>query len=80
MKEPSSAVFLPTSSHVPMPDLTSQPLDPNEPLYCLCHQVSFGEMIGCDNDNVSGDSLLSLTPCNSLEGAMELKFASFCSS
>lgn len=51
VKEPSSAVFLPTSSHVPMPDLTSQPLDPNEPLYCLCHQVSFGEMIGCDNDN-----------------------------
>ena len=25
------------------------PVDPNEPTYCLCHQVSFGEMIGCDN-------------------------------
>ncbi len=39
-------------AHVPMPDLTSQPLDPNEPTYCLCQQVSFGEMIGCDNDDV----------------------------
>lgn len=25
------------------------PLDPNEPKYCTCHQVSFGEMIACDN-------------------------------
>lgn len=25
------------------------PLDPDEPTYCLCHQISFGEMIGCDN-------------------------------
>ncbi|GMR32162.1 hypothetical protein PMAYCL1PPCAC_02357, partial [Pristionchus mayeri] len=25
------------------------PVDPNEPVYCTCHQVSFGEMICCDN-------------------------------
>ncbi|TNM93466.1 inhibitor of growth protein 2 [Takifugu rubripes] len=25
-------------------------IDPNEPTYCLCEQVSYGEMIGCDND------------------------------
>lgn len=25
------------------------PVDPNEPTYCTCHQVSYGEMIGCDN-------------------------------
>ncbi|XP_026522966.1 inhibitor of growth protein 2 isoform X1 [Notechis scutatus] len=25
-------------------------VDPNEPTYCLCDQVSYGEMIGCDND------------------------------
>ncbi|XP_074480177.1 inhibitor of growth protein 2 [Sebastes fasciatus] len=25
-------------------------IDPNEPTYCLCDQVSYGEMIGCDND------------------------------
>lgn len=26
------------------------PIDPDEPTYCLCEQVSFGEMIGCDNE------------------------------
>lgn len=25
-------------------------IDPDEPTYCLCDQVSFGEMIMCDND------------------------------
>ena len=49
-KEP--AVNLPDPAHLPMPDLSSQPLDPDEPTYCLCQQVSFGEMIGCDNDDV----------------------------
>lgn len=26
-------------------------VDPNEPTYCLCGQVSYGEMIGCDNSD-----------------------------
>ncbi|KAI9473953.1 MAG: hypothetical protein EXX96DRAFT_487770 [Benjaminiella poitrasii] len=25
------------------------PIDPNEPLYCYCQQVSYGEMVACDN-------------------------------
>ena len=25
-------------------------IDPEEPTFCLCDQVSYGEMIGCDND------------------------------
>ncbi|KAJ6830573.1 PHD finger protein ING1 isoform X1 [Iris pallida] len=25
------------------------PVDPNEPTYCICNQVSFGEMVACDN-------------------------------
>ncbi|XP_046339494.1 inhibitor of growth protein 3-like isoform X2 [Haliotis cracherodii] len=25
--------------------------DPNEPRYCLCNQVSYGDMVGCDNDD-----------------------------
>lgn len=25
------------------------PVDPNEPTYCICNRVSFGEMVGCDN-------------------------------
>lgn len=33
-------------------DVLDMPVDPNEPTYCLCHQVSYGEMIGCDNVDV----------------------------
>lgn len=28
-------------------------IDPDEPKYCLCNRVSFGTMIGCENENVS---------------------------
>ena len=48
----TAAASLPDPTNLPMPDLSSQPLDPDEPLYCHCQQVSFGEMIGCDNDDV----------------------------
>lgn len=43
------------SGHVtPHPsDVLDMPVDPNEPTYCLCHQVSYGEMIGCDNPEVN---------------------------
>ncbi|CAI5742199.1 unnamed protein product [Hyaloperonospora brassicae] len=27
------------------------PIDPNEPIYCGCRRVSFGQMVGCDNDD-----------------------------
>jgi hypothetical protein len=26
------------------------PIDPNEPVYCYCRQVSYGQMIACDNE------------------------------
>lgn len=26
--------------------------DPNEPRYCLCNQVSYGDMVACDNPDV----------------------------
>lgn len=26
--------------------------DPNEPRYCVCNDVSYGDMVGCDNDDV----------------------------
>ncbi|XP_017105531.2 inhibitor of growth protein 5 isoform X1 [Drosophila bipectinata] len=41
-KESSHAAAVPS-------DVMDMPVDPNEPTYCLCHQVSYGEMIGCDN-------------------------------
>ncbi|GKT44041.1 uncharacterized protein ColSpa_04222 [Colletotrichum spaethianum] len=31
-------------------DDEGNPIDPNEPRYCDCNRVSFGEMIACDND------------------------------
>jgi len=34
----------------PPPSLYEEnPIDPDEPTYCLCNQISFGEMICCDN-------------------------------
>ncbi|ORX65698.1 hypothetical protein DL89DRAFT_325526 [Linderina pennispora] len=27
------------------------PIDPNEPRYCYCRQVSYGEMVACDDEN-----------------------------
>ncbi|CAG8487915.1 10250_t:CDS:2 [Paraglomus brasilianum] len=29
---------------------TDMPIDPNEPTYCYCQQVSYGEMVACDDD------------------------------
>ncbi|XP_019858726.1 PREDICTED: inhibitor of growth protein 4-like [Amphimedon queenslandica] len=48
-----SGVLLPVGGAIPQPDFNSEPIDPDEPTYCLCNQVSFGEMIGCDNEECS---------------------------
>ena len=32
-------------------DVADEDADPNEPRYCYCNGVSFGEMVGCDSDN-----------------------------
>jgi len=38
--------------NLPIPqEVLDMPVDPNEPTYCLCQQVSYGEMIGCDNQD-----------------------------
>lgn len=43
------------SSDLQIVDEHGQPVDwqndPNEPRYCLCNQVSYGDMVGCDNDD-----------------------------
>lgn len=31
--------------------------DPNEPRYCYCNQVSYGEMVGCDVSGVKASAL-----------------------
>lgn len=35
--------------------------DPNEPRYCLCNQVSYGDMVACDNEDVSEFFILIYT-------------------
>lgn len=41
-----SSVQASVREETPPPD----PIDPDEPTYCVCNQISFGEMILCDND------------------------------
>ncbi|DAZ98548.1 TPA: hypothetical protein N0F65_007047 [Lagenidium giganteum] len=36
---------------VPVVVTEDLPIDPNEPVYCHCRRVSFGQMVGCDNDD-----------------------------
>ncbi|KAI0362781.1 hypothetical protein OH77DRAFT_1417070 [Trametes cingulata] len=41
---------IPAQSAVQTPVIVDDmPPDPNEPRYCFCNQVSFGDMIACDN-------------------------------
>lgn len=37
-------------------DDEGNPIDPDEPRYCLCNRVSFGTMIQCDNIDVRSTS------------------------
>ncbi|KAF3578593.1 hypothetical protein DY000_02033246 [Brassica cretica] len=53
--------------------IDEQPIDPNEPTYCVCHQVSFGDMIACDNENCQGGewfhyACVGLTPETRFKG------------
>ncbi|KAB1278797.1 Inhibitor of growth protein 5 [Camelus dromedarius] len=48
-KHKGGSEFSDTILSVHPSDVLDMPVDPNEPTYCLCHQVSYGEMIGCDN-------------------------------
>jgi hypothetical protein len=36
---------LPVDDEMPIPTA-----DPNEPVYCTCRRVSFGQMVGCENE------------------------------
>ena len=42
----------PSSSTAPVHDETYEQVDPDEPRYCICGDVSFGVMICCENDDV----------------------------
>ncbi|KAK2935562.1 hypothetical protein FoTM2_003505 [Fusarium oxysporum f. sp. vasinfectum] len=42
-------------------DDDGNPIDPDEPKYCLCNRVSFGTMIACENADYVSDSTASNT-------------------
>ncbi|KAF8582045.1 hypothetical protein K439DRAFT_1661980 [Ramaria rubella] len=47
---------LPIRLHLPSGTTHHEmPIDPHEPRYCYCNQVSYGEMIACDNPNCGGE-------------------------
>ncbi|VDN37116.1 unnamed protein product [Gongylonema pulchrum] len=45
----NSSTVAPYKSFMDVRPVMEMPVDPNEPTYCVCHQVSYGEMIMCDN-------------------------------
>jgi inhibitor of growth protein 3 len=57
-------IELPVAANEPMEVVTEETMeteesvegewapDPNEPRYCLCNQVSYGDMVACDNPDV----------------------------
>ena len=50
----------PTTSAADVPEMAAAEettagawqVDPNEPRYCVCNDVSYGDMVGCDNEDV----------------------------
>lgn len=75
-RDPDLELMPPPGTHkkmIPVFIDADQPIDPNEPTYCVCHQVSFGDMIACDNDNCEGGewfhySCVGLTPETRFKG------------
>jgi inhibitor of growth protein 4 len=57
-RDRDSELMPPPGSHrkksLPPPTDIDQPIDPDEPTYCICGQVSFGDMIACDNEECKG--------------------------
>lgn len=48
---PTSQTPRETTTTTVGPDVSEMPYDPTEPTYCYCDQVSFDEMVACDNDD-----------------------------
>lgn len=47
---PASAALVLALTNDPK-NITDMPIDPNEPTYCICGDVFYGEMVACDNPN-----------------------------
>lgn len=55
-------------------DEENYPVDPDEPRYCFCGDVSFGQMIQCENNDVSFSMPLSIFLITSLWRPYRLTF------
>lgn len=49
--------------------------DPNEPRYCVCNQVSYGDMVACDNEAVSILYLLAVGIFGTYPYRMSINFS-----
>lgn len=61
-RQAATAAAAGASSTTPTTMDLDLPVDPNEPTYCICNQVSFGEMVACDNPNVCTDLCQTFSP------------------
>ncbi|XP_011296907.1 inhibitor of growth protein 3 isoform X2 [Fopius arisanus] len=51
IQPPVSPPVIATTTAVTDPDNPDWTYDPNEPRYCVCNQVSYGDMVACDNSD-----------------------------
>ncbi|XP_011706367.1 PREDICTED: inhibitor of growth protein 3-like, partial [Wasmannia auropunctata] len=51
VQQPVSPPVVTTTTQVVDPDNPDWTYDPNEPRYCICNQVSYGDMVACDNSD-----------------------------
>ncbi|XP_076759197.1 inhibitor of growth family, member 3 [Xylocopa sonorina] len=51
VQQPVSPPVITTNTQVADSDNTDWTYDPNEPRYCICNQVSYGDMVACDNSD-----------------------------
>lgn len=52
VQQPVSPPVVTSTTQVVDPDNPDWTYDPNEPRYCICNQVSYGDMVACDNSDV----------------------------
>ena len=57
------ALLPPFDPSAPQVDDLGEPIDPNEPRYCLCGDVSWGTMIACDNEGGTIEGQEGVEPC-----------------
>lgn len=61
VQQPVSPPVVTTTTQVVDSDNPDWTYDPNEPRYCTCNQVSYGDMVACDNSDVRPINYLFLS-------------------